>query len=107
MRLYGYWRSSATYRVRIALALKGLDFEYRPVNLLKNEQHSDEYRAISPQGLVPALNTAEGARLTQSLAIIEYLEEVHPHPPRASIARPQGQGAGDRGRHRLRGSALR
>lgn len=80
MRLYGYWRSSATYRVRIALALKGLDFEYRPVNLLKNEQHSDEYRAISPQGLVPALITAEGARLTQSLAIIEYLDEVHPHP---------------------------
>ena len=81
MKLFGYWRSSATYRVRIALHLKGLDFDYEPVNLLKGEQHSEGFLKRNPQGLVPALQTDEGAVLTQSLAIIEYLEERYPENP--------------------------
>ncbi len=81
MKLYGYWRSSATYRVRIALALKGLDYDYAPVNLLEGEQTSEAYLARNPHGLVPALETDDGAVLTQSLAIMEYLEEAFPAPP--------------------------
>ena len=81
MKLFGYWRSSATYRVRIALHLKGLDFDYEPVNLLKGEQQSEGFLKRNPQGLVPALQTDEGAVLTQSLAIIEYLEERYPENP--------------------------
>ena len=80
MKLFGYWRSSATYRVRIALALKGLDYDYAPVNLLKGEQKTDAYRAKNPTGLVPSLATEDGAVLNQSLAIMEYLEETHPDP---------------------------
>ena len=78
MKLYGYWRSSATYRVRIVLELKGLKFDYHPVNLLKGEQRSPEFLKHNPQGLVPALRTDDGALLTQSMAIIEYLEERYP-----------------------------
>lgn len=78
MKLFGYWRSSATYRVRIALELKALDFDYQPVNLLKGEQQSPAYLKRNPQGLVPALETEEGRILTQSTAIIEYLEERYP-----------------------------
>lgn len=80
MTLYGYYRSSAAYRVRIALNLKGLDYEQVPVNLLDGEEQGDAYRAINPQGLVPVLEVA-GRRLSQSLAILEYLEETHPQPP--------------------------
>lgn len=80
MKLYGYWRSSATYRVRIACALKGLEYVYRPVDLLRNEQAGADYRRVSPQGLVPALVTDEGEAITQSLAIIAYLEETNPKP---------------------------
>lgn len=80
MKLYGYWRSSATYRVRIALALKELGYDYEPVNLLEGEQKTDAYLAKHPHGLVPALETGDGAVLTQSLAIMEYLEEAHPRP---------------------------
>lgn len=81
MKLYGYWRSSATYRVRIALHLKGLDFDYQPVNLLKGEQRAPQFLTRNPQGLVPALETDEGAVLTQSIAIIEFLEERYPESP--------------------------
>jgi maleylacetoacetate isomerase len=79
--LYDYWRSSAAYRVRIALHLKGLAFEQRPVHLVRDggEQHAEDYRRLNPQGLVPTL--AHGDKvLTQSLAICEYLEEVFPEP---------------------------
>ncbi|NCY24909.1 MAG: maleylacetoacetate isomerase [Alphaproteobacteria bacterium] len=79
MKLYGYFRSSAAYRVRIGLNLKGLGVEHVPVNLLKGEQASPEYTAINPQQLVPAL-ADDGTILTQSLAILEYLEEKYPAP---------------------------
>jgi len=71
--LYDYYRSSAAYRVRIALKLKGVDYETRPVNLLQGEQKSDAYRDLNPQGLIPMLEI-DGHRLTQSLAIINYLD---------------------------------
>src|SRR6476661_5331734 len=71
--LYDYPRSSAAFRVRIALNLKGVEYESRPVNLLESAQKSDEYRALNPQGLVPMLEI-DGHRLTQSLAIINYLD---------------------------------
>ena len=82
MELYTYFRSSAAYRVRIALNLKGLKADYRYVHLVKDggQQHRPEYLAVNPQGLVPAL-VDNGQVLTQSLAIIEYLDETHPEPP--------------------------
>jgi maleylacetoacetate isomerase/maleylpyruvate isomerase len=80
MRLYTYYRSSAAFRVRIALNLKGLQYEPEFVHLARGEQRKSEYLAVNPQGLVPAL-VDEGQLLTQSLAIIEYLEETHPSPP--------------------------
>ncbi len=79
MRLHHYFRSSASYRVRIALALKGLQAEMVPVHLVRNEQLQEPFSAISPSRLVPLLTHGE-AMLTQSLAIIEYLDEVHPEP---------------------------
>jgi maleylacetoacetate isomerase/maleylpyruvate isomerase len=80
MRLHNAARSSASYRVRIALALKGLDYVYRPVHLAKSEQLSESYAAVSAARLVPLLHDGDEA-LTQSLAIIEYLDETHPTPP--------------------------
>ncbi len=81
MQLHNYFRSSASWRVRIALALKGLDVDYVPVHLVKREQSSPEFLAISGTGLVPVLVTDDGQRLHQSLAIIEYLDETVPEPP--------------------------
>lgn len=78
--LYDYYRSSAAYRVRIALNLKAIDYEQRPVNLLTSEQRGGEYRALNPQGFVPMLEI-DGRRLTQSLAIIVYLDQLFPDPP--------------------------
>ncbi len=80
MKLFGYWRSSATYRIRIILALKDIAYEYTPVNLLEGAQKSDAHLSRNPQGLVPALMTDDGGVLTQSLAIAEYLEERFPTP---------------------------
>jgi maleylpyruvate isomerase len=81
MKLYDYFRSSAAYRVRIALNFKGLAPERAFVHLRRNAQRDDDYLALNPQGLVPALLTDDGAVLAQSLAIVEYLEETHPSPP--------------------------
>jgi maleylpyruvate isomerase len=80
MKLHGYFRSSASYRVRIALNLKGLSAEHLPHHLRKGEQCTPAYLAINPQGLVPTLEDANEI-LTQSLAIIEWLDETHPSPP--------------------------
>lgn len=78
--LYGYFRSSAAYRVRIGLGLKGLDYEQRPVHLRQGEQRGAEYRRLNPQGLVPALVDGD-VTLTQSLAILDYLDETRPDSP--------------------------
>lgn len=82
MKLYTFFRSSASYRVRIALNLKGISYDRIPIHLRRGggEQLSAAYRAVNPQALVPALDV-DGRVLTQSLAIIEYLEETHPAPP--------------------------
>jgi maleylacetoacetate isomerase len=79
-RLFDYFRSSASYRVRIALNLKGLDYESVPLNLLEGGQKGADYRAINPQGLIPALEI-DGLVLTQSLAIVDYLDSTRPEPP--------------------------
>ncbi|KES21467.1 MULTISPECIES: maleylacetoacetate isomerase [Pseudomonas] len=80
MDLYTYYRSTSSYRVRIALALKGLQPRHVPVNLLQGEHRQGAYLALNPQGRVPALRTDEGELLIQSPAIIEYLEERYPEP---------------------------
>lgn len=89
MKLYSYFRSSAAYRLRIALNLKGLAYEQIPISLLNGEQSQTLYSAINPQQLVPALDD-QGRLLTQSMAICEYLEEIYPEPallPNAAIER--------------------
>lgn len=80
MKLHNYFRSSASFRVRIALALKGLSYEYLPVHLARGDHKLPEYAGISADGLVPLLEV-DGDRLSQSMAIIEYLDETHPQPP--------------------------
>ncbi|MGB6486640.1 MAG: maleylacetoacetate isomerase [Steroidobacteraceae bacterium] len=80
MKLYTYFRSSAAYRVRIALNLKGIDYESVPVDLRPAAHRQQDYLALNPQGLIPALEN-DGAVISQSLAVIEYLEECHPSPP--------------------------
>src|SRR4029079_17718871 len=77
---YDYWRSSAAYRVRIALKLKGVDYETRQIDIREDQHRSGEYRALNPQGLVPMLEI-DGHRLTQSLAIINYLDLRYPNVP--------------------------
>ena len=91
MILHGYWRSGTSYRTRIALNLKGLAYEQAGIDLRTGAQKSDAFLALNPQGLVPALE-ADGAVLTQSPAILEWLEETHPEPPllpTSSVARAQ------------------
>ena len=99
MKLYGFWRSLATYRVKVALGLKGLQVEEVSIDLLKGKQHEQDYLKVNPQAVVPALILDEGgAPLVQSLAILEYLDETHPQPPLL----PKDA----RGRARVRGLAL-
>ena len=99
MKLYGFWRSLASYRVRVALAMKGMHAEEISIDLLKGKQNEDDYLAVNPQGVVPALVLDEGGPpLFQSLAILEYLEETHPQP--ALLPKDP------RGRARVRGLAL-
>jgi len=99
MKLYGFWRSLATYRVKVALALKGLQVEDVSIDILKGQQHAPDYRDVNPQAVVPALVLDDGGPpLFQSLAILEYLEETHPRPPLL----PKDP----RGRARVRGLAL-
>jgi maleylacetoacetate isomerase len=83
VRLYSYFRSSAAYRTRIALNLKGIPYEMTPIHLTKDggKQFAPEYRAVNTQARVPALQLDNGEVLTQSLAIIDYLDETHPEPP--------------------------
>ena len=90
MKLYGYFRSSAAWRLRIALALKGLPYENVFRHLRRGEQRDPAYLALNPQGLLPTLQLDDGTVLTQSLAILEWLEETHPEPailPRTALAR--------------------
>jgi maleylacetoacetate isomerase len=99
MKLYGFWRSLASYRVRVALAIKGMQAEEVSVDLLKGKQNEGDYLAVNPQGVVPALVLDEGGPpLVQSLAILEYLDEMRPEPPLL----PKDP----RGRARVRGLAL-
>lgn len=97
MKLHNYFRSSASFRVRIALALKGLDYEYVPVHLVKGEQLQAPFAQLSPERLVPVLQDGDQT-LSQSLAIIEYLDETHPEPPLLPADPP--------GRARVRALAL-
>jgi maleylpyruvate isomerase len=99
MKLHNYFRSSASYRVRIGLALKGLSYEYVPVHLLKDggHQNAPSYKAeLNPMGQVPVLEVDATTRLTQSVAILEYLEETHPDPallPKAPASRARVRAA--------------
>ncbi|MDX5402103.1 MAG: maleylacetoacetate isomerase [Rhodobacterales bacterium] len=80
MKFYGYFRSSSSYRCRIAFNLKGVDYDFESVHLKQGAQKGPEFTAINPQRLLPALITDDGAELTQSLAILEWLDETHPEP---------------------------
>lgn len=83
MKLYSYWRSTSSWRVRIALLWKGISFEYAPVHLVRDggEQWTPAHRARSPMGKIPVLELDDGHHLTESMAILSYLEETHPAPP--------------------------
>jgi len=98
IKMYGFWRSAASFRVRIALNLKGLEFAESMIDLDAGEQHAPAYRSINPQAVVPSLFIDDGPPLTQSLAILEYLEETHPAPALLP--------ADARGRARVRALAL-
>jgi maleylpyruvate isomerase len=99
-RLHGFFRSGTSHRLRIALNLKGLDYETLPVNLRTGEHKAEPYLGLNPQGLVPALETDDDGVLTQSPAIIEYLEERYPDPPLLPKA------LGDRARVRAMAAAI-
>lgn len=97
MKLYGYWRSGAAYRCRIAFGLKGLKWQNVPMNLVKGEHRTDAYAAINPMRLVPTLELDDGTILTQSLAIIDWADRTHPEPPlfpAVAVARAQVMAAG-------------
>lgn len=79
--LHSYWRATAPYRVRIGLNLKGLAYDYAPVNLATGAQHESAYAGVNPQQLTPSLVTEDGRVITQSLAILEWLDDTHPEPP--------------------------
>lgn len=81
MKLYGYWRSTASYRVRMALALKKIDYENCPVDLVAGAHVSPAFQTMNPQGLIPVLDLENGTALSQSQAIIDYLENTHPEKP--------------------------
>jgi maleylacetoacetate isomerase len=81
LTLHSSWRAGAPYRVRIGLALKGVEYDYAAVDLVGGEQRQPAYRAVNPQGLAPALDLGDGTVLAQSLAILEWLEETRPQPP--------------------------
>jgi maleylacetoacetate isomerase len=81
LTLHSGWRASAAYRVRIGLKLKGVEYDYAPLDLVAGDQRQPAYRAVNPQGLVPALDLGDGTVLAQSLAILEWLEETRPQPP--------------------------
>ena len=81
MTLYSYWRSTTSYRVRAALNLKGVSYNTRPVDLLAGDQHDPHYAALNPSHGVPVLELDDGTVLTQSLAILDYLDAIHPTPP--------------------------
>jgi maleylacetoacetate isomerase len=90
MTLYSAWRATAPYRVRIGLALKGVDFDYSALDLIRGDQRAPAYEAVNRQKLTPALDIGGGRVLTQSLAILEWLEETHPEPailPKAALDR--------------------
>ncbi|MBA2675331.1 maleylacetoacetate isomerase [Ramlibacter sp.] len=92
MKLFNYFRSSASFRVRIALELKGLPYDYVPVHLVKGEHKQEKYGVVAPTLLVPTLETDDGEHLGQSMAIIEYLDETHPQPallPAGPVQRAQ------------------
>src|SRR5262245_16733796 len=98
MKIYTYWRSLATFRVRIALNLKGLKAEQIEVNLDAGVQHQPDYKSVNPQMVIPSLVLDDGTVLYQSMAILEYLNEVHPEPPLLP--------ADPKGRARVRGLSL-
>src|SRR3990167_6832012 len=99
LTLYSQWRATAPYRVRIGLALKGLDYAYEPVDLVAGAQHKPAYRAVNIQRLVPTLDLGDGTDvLTQSLAILEYLDETHPEPalmPKGALDRARVRAMAD------------
>ncbi|MDP3853470.1 maleylacetoacetate isomerase [Phenylobacterium sp.] len=98
LTLHSYWRATAPYRVRIGLQIKGLDYGYVAVNLLEGNQHQAAYRAVNPQRLTPALDIGDGEILTQSLAILEWLDETHPEPallPKSALDRARVRAMAD------------